>query len=164
MKTNKEGENIIKHFEGLHDGDLKQIGLQPKLCPADIWTEGWGRTMRDKNGKFLKGIENKSIAFKNATIKTKEQADEALSSDLKIYEDIVNRKIKVSINENQFSALVSYVYNTGGSSTLYNLINKKASDRDIRNWIENHYIIGGGKILKGLVLRRKAESNLYFKP
>jgi len=163
MKTNKEGVNLIKHFEGLHDGDLKQVGLQPKLCPADIWTEGYGRTMRDSKGNFLKGLKNKDLAFKRATIKTELEAENALKEDLKVYEAIVNRNIKVSINENQYSALVSYVYNTGGSSTLYRLINNKATDKGIKYWIENHYIMGGGKILKGLVLRRKAEASLYFK-
>ena len=112
MKTNQEGINIIKHFEGLHDGDLKAIGIQPKLCPANIWTEGYGRTMRDSKGNFLKGIENKNIAFANATIHSEKQAEEALKEDLKIYEAIVNRKIKVALNENKYSALVSYVYNT----------------------------------------------------
>jgi len=163
MKTNKEGINLIKHFEGLHDGDLKQVGLQPKLCPADIWTEGYGRTMRDSKGNFLKGLKNKDLAFKRATIKTELEAENALKEDLKVYEAIVNRNIKVAINENQYSALVSYVYNTGGSSTLYRLINNKATDKEIKSWIENHYIMGGGKILKGLVLRRKAEASLYFK-
>lgn len=163
MKTNKEGVNLIKMFEGLHDGDLKQIGLQPKMCPAGIWTEGYGRTMRDSKGNFLKGLKNKKIAFDNATIKTEEEAENALKEDLKIYEAIVLRNIKITINENQFSALVSYVYNTGGSSTLYRLINNKASAKEIKDWIENHYIMAGGKILKGLVLRRKSEASLYFK-
>ena len=83
MKTNKEGINLIKHFEGLHDGDLKQVGLQPKLCPADIWTEGYGRTMRDSKGNFLKGLKNKDLAFKRATIKTELEAENALKEDLK---------------------------------------------------------------------------------
>ena len=39
MKTSQIGIDLIKHFEGLHDGDLKKIGLQPKKCPAGIWTE-----------------------------------------------------------------------------------------------------------------------------
>ena len=38
MKTSQIGISLIKHFEGLHDGDLKKIGLQPKKCPAGIWT------------------------------------------------------------------------------------------------------------------------------
>ena len=50
---NLDGREIVKHYESLHDGDLKKIGLQPKLCPAGIWTQGYGRAMRKKNGSFM---------------------------------------------------------------------------------------------------------------
>lgn len=163
MKINQEGINIIKHFESLHDGDLKMIGLQPKMCPAGIWTEGYGRAMRDDKGNFIKGKENKKLAYSRITIRNEKEAEEALRQDVAIREQIVMQKIKVPLNNNQFSALVSYVYNTGGSSTLYNLINNKASDKEIKSWFENHYITANGVILKGLILRRKAEANLYFK-
>jgi len=164
MITNQEGENIIKHFESLHDGDLKMIGLQPKMCPAGIWTEGYGRAMRDKKGNFIKGLANKKLAYELQTIHTVEDAEKAFKQDLRPREQIVMQKIKVPLNENQFSALVSYVYNTGGSNTLYSLINKKASDKEIRNWFENKYITADGVVMKGLILRRKAEANLFFKP
>jgi lysozyme len=163
MKIIQEGINIIKHYEGLHDGDLKTIGLQPKMCPAGIWTEGYGRAMRDDKGNFIKTLANKKLAYSRITIKTEAEALKALGVDIAIREQIVMQKIKVPLNVNQFSALVSYVYNTGGSSTLYNLINKKASDKDIRDWIVNHYITSGGIILEGLVLRRRTEANLFFK-
>lgn len=162
MKISQIGIDLIKHFEGLHDGDLKTIGLQPKMCPAGIWTEGHGRAMRDKNGNFIKGIENKKLAYSRITIRTEEQAGKALIEDLEIFEVIVERKIKVPLKQNQYDALVSHTYNTGGSSTLFNLINNEANDHSIRKWMENKYITGGGKVLKGLVARRKAESKLYF--
>lgn len=54
---------VTKHFESLHDGDLTIIGLQPKMCPAGIWTEGYGNAIVDPlTGKFLKGSENKGRA------------------------------------------------------------------------------------------------------
>jgi lysozyme len=40
MKISEKGLDLIKHFESLHDGDLTIVGLQPKMCPAGIWTEG----------------------------------------------------------------------------------------------------------------------------
>lgn len=163
MRINQEGINLIKHFESLHDGDLKQIGLQPKMDPIGIWTEGYGRAMRDDKGNFIKGIENKQLAYSRISIHTEAEALLALAQDLIPREHIVAQNIKVPINENEFSALVSYVYNTGGSGTLYNLINKKALPKEIATWIEQHYITADGIIQKGLILRRKAESNLYFK-
>jgi lysozyme len=163
MKTNQEGINLIKHFESLHDGNLKQIGLQPKMDPIGIWTEGYGRAMRDDKGNFIKGAANIELAYKKSKIHTEEDAIKALTEDLGPREHIVAQNIEVPINENQFSALVSYVYNTGGSNTLYELINKKATSKDIRTWIQQHYIKADGIILNGLILRRKAEANLYFK-
>jgi lysozyme len=161
MKTGKNGIELIKAFESLHDGDLKVIGLQPKMCPARIWTEGYGRAMRH-NGGFLKGEDNKQVAYAISKIKTKEQAEIALLEDLKIYERIVMGKIKVPLTQNQFDALVSHTYNTGGSNTLFKLINEKQSDSVIRNWFETKYITGGGVKLNGLIRRRKAESTLFF--
>ena len=70
MKTNQEGINLIKHFESLHDGDLKQIGLQPKMDPIGIWTEGYGRAMRDDKGNFIKGSAKIELAYKKSKIKT----------------------------------------------------------------------------------------------
>ena len=40
--------DLVKSFEGIHDGDLTVIGLQPKMCPAGIWTVGYGRALRSK--------------------------------------------------------------------------------------------------------------------
>tara|TARA_R110000772_G_scaffold382_5_gene1386 strand:- start:5232 stop:5726 length:495 start_codon:yes stop_codon:yes gene_type:complete len=163
MKTGKAGIELIKHFESLHDGDLKLIGLQPKMDAVGIWTEGWGRAMRDDKGAFLKGSKNKALAYSRATIKTEAQAETALLEDLGSRERIVIQKIRVPLTQNQFDALVSYVYNTGGSSTLYRLINAKASSTEIRKWIETKYITAQGKKLNGLIRRRKAEADLYFK-
>lgn len=163
MKTNDEGIKLIKNFESLHDGDLSIIGLQPKMDPIGIWTEGYGRAMKDKNGNFIKGIKNKSLAYSSITIKTELEALKALSEDLIPREKIVLKNLRIPINSNQFSALVSYVYNTGGSSTLYKLINNKASDKEIRTWFETKYITADGKTLPGLIRRRKAEADLYFK-
>ena len=162
MKTTQIGIDLIKHFEGLHDGDLTIIGLQPKMCPAGIWTEGYGHAMRNLKGQFFKGIANKENAFVNAIVKTEKEAEQLLARDLEVFENIVIRKIKVTLTRNQFDALVSYTYNTGGSDTLFKLINQKAPSNQIRKWMETKYITANGKQLAGLVARRKAESKLYF--
>lgn len=156
MKISQIGIDLIKHFEGLHDGDLKKIGLQPKKCPAGIWTQGYGSAMRDKNGNFLKGN-----IMPNVTI-TEKEAEVLLDKTLDVFENIVMRKIKILIKQNQFDALVSHTYNTGGSDTLFKLINQKAPAEQIKKWFETKYITGGGKKLEGLVRRRKAESKLFF--
>lgn len=163
MTTGEKGINLIKNFESLHDGDLTQIGLQPKMDPIGIWTEGFGRAMKDDKGNFIKGSDKKQLANSRITIHNEQEANLALKQDLTVYERIVSQNIKITLNQNQFDSLVSYTYNTGGSDTLNKLINTKASEKNIRDWFINHYIIGeNGQPLPGLIRRRKAEADLYF--
>ena len=164
MRTGINGIKLIKSFESLHDGDLNMIGLQPKMDPIGIWTEGYGRAMRDNHGNFIKGKENKALAYSRITIDNESEAHQALIQDLSSREHTVMQNIKIPLNQNQFDALVSYVYNTGGSNTLYNLINKKADPVIIRRWFETKYITADGKKLPGLIRRRKAEADLFFTP
>lgn len=139
MKTSENGLNLIKKFESLK--------LNAYLCPAGIWTIGYGHTGNVKEGDLI----------------TKEIADELLIKDVEIFENKVKRNIKVELNQNQFDALVSYFFNIGYSEEMIKLVNQKASNERIRNWLENHYITANGKILEGLKLRRKAEADLFCK-
>ena len=158
---NNNGLQLIEHYESLHDGDLHVIGLQPKMDPVGIWTEGWGSAILDKNGKFVKGIANKNLAYSLSKIHTKEDADKQLLNGLQPRLHIIAQKIKVNLNDNQIAALVSFIYNTGGSPTLFNLINSK--DKNLVSWWNSHYITGQGnpKPQPGLVYRRKSESLLF---
>ncbi|KPE50133.1 lysozyme [Chryseobacterium indologenes] len=162
MRTSQRGIDLIKEFESLHDGDLKKPGLQPKMDPVGIWTEGYGRAMRDEKGNFLKGAGNKAVAEKRATIHTEKQAEDALRQDLEVYENIVAKKVKIILTQNQFDALVSHTYNTGGSDGLFKLVNDRAPGASIRNWFLTKYITAQGVKLNGLVRRRKAEADLFF--
>ena len=157
MKTAQIGIDLIKHFEGLHDGNLKEIGLQPKKCPAGIWTEGYGHAMRDSKGNFLKG---KTAPISDVT--NKEQAEWLLKKDLEVFEYLVIQKLKRAVKQNEFDALVTFVYNCGVSKTLFQMVNSQ--NPLLKAWWVSHYITGQGnpKPLKGLIERRKAESKLYF--
>jgi lysozyme len=144
MKTSQIGINLIKHFEGFK--------AKPYLCPAKIPTIGYGATFY-KDGKKVT-LQDKPI--------TEEGAEELLKLILKSFESIVMRKIKIPLKQCQFDALVSHTYNTGGSDTLFKLVNQNAPDEQIRKWFTTKYITGGGKRLQGLVNRRNAEAKLYF--
>jgi len=167
MKVSKEGIDFIKRFEGLHDGDMSKIGLQPKMCPAGIWTAGYGHAMvNKKTGKFLVGTgDYKLIAeqYPELETMTEEEAANLLDKDLDKYESIVNRKIKVNLKQNEFDMLVSHTFNTGGSETLFTLINKKKSAGTIREWWTKKYISSNGVTLPGLIRRRNEEFELYSK-
>jgi len=162
MKTGTKGIDLIKKYESLHDGDLKAIGLQPKMDCLGIWTEGYGRAMRDDKGNFIKGSANKQLAYSRITMHDEQEALSALYTDVIPREHIIAQNIKGQLNQNQFDALVSHIYNTGGSQTIYNMINKGVDEMVIHEWWCSHYIQGDGKILPGLVKRRKEEADLFI--
>jgi lysozyme len=163
MKTSQKGIELVKNFEGLHDGDLSRIDLQPKLCPADIWTVGYGRALKYDNGEFIKSDvsfeELKKLKPKYIDI-TEEQAEEFLKEDLERFEKMVNNNVKISLYQHEFDALVSHTYNTGGSETLFRRVNSKSRPK-IKEWFLNHYITANGIELAGLVRRRRSEWVLF---
>jgi len=146
MKTGGEGIKLIKQFEGCK--------LEAYQCPAKIWTIGFGNTFYEDGVKVKKGDKI-----------TQDRAEKLLLNLLPKYEDIVDTKIKVDLTQNQFDSLVSYTWNTGGSDTLFKLINGGSTSTAIKTWFNTKYITGQGSKtpLLGLVRRRKAECDLYFK-
>ena len=144
MKTSQIGIDLIRHSEGFIS--------KPYLCPAGVVTIGYGST-KYVDGNKVK-LNDKSINENEATL--------LLKNTLTIYENIVNKKVKVQLKQSQFDALVSHTYNTGGSNTLFNLINNEANEESIKKWFETKYITANSKVLKGLIERRKAEAKLYF--
>lgn len=162
MKTGEPGKTLIKESESIHDGNLKKIGLQPKLCPSGVWTVGWGHALFF-NGKPLLVDDFDKIhlyfpQFENMTI---DQADELFEEDLKIRENLVNASLKIRVNQNQFDALVSFVFNCGFSQTLFSLVNSRSPLDILGKWWTTHYITGNGVQMPGLVIRRRKEFNLY---
>ena len=162
---NQKGLDIIKFYESLHDGNLKKIGLQPKLCPAGVWTEGYGRAMRGKDGNFLTGKNTtQEQAEKLATIHTIEQAEKALLEDTKIFSDRIRNFFKVEISENMFSSLVSFAYNLGENSLRTSTLLKKINSKDFKGASEEfiRWNKSKGKVLAGLTARRLSEKNLFL--
>jgi lysozyme len=151
MKITKASNNLIeliKKFEG--------FSSKPYLCPAEVVTIGYGNTFY-ANGEKVK--------LTDAPI-SELQAIELLKDTLKQYELAVDSYCIDDINQNQFDALVDFAYNCGNgnlkSSTLLKKVNANPNDSTIglefAKWNK-----GGGKILNGLVKRRAAESELYFR-
>lgn len=137
----KEAE-LIKSFEGLE--------LEAYLCPANVWTIGYGHTGNVHEGQTI----------------TKQEADELLDQDLEVFRRGVRKAVTVDLNENQFGALVSFAYNVGigslQSSTLLKLLNAGdyagAADQFLR-WNK-----ASGKVLTGLTRRREAERAVFLTP
>jgi lysozyme len=140
-KINQEGLDLIKRFEGLR--------LNSYQCTAGKWTIGYGHT---------------NAVHPNETI-TEEEAEDLLKQDIRNSEDTVNRSVKMEINSNQFSALVSFVFNIGSqafrSSTMLRKINEGHMDRAANEFMRWVYV--DSEISNGLVKRRKAEQLLFNK-
>ncbi|MCU4389894.1 lysozyme [Acinetobacter courvalinii] len=146
MKTSSVGINLISSFE-----DLK---LEAYLCPAGVWTIGFGTTVYPDGKKVKKGDTC-----------TAAKAKEYFAHDLSRFEAAVNQAVTVSITQNQFDALVSLTYNIGETALKKSTLLAKLNKCDIKGAAEQFAVWnkGGGQVLKGLVRRRAAERVLFLK-
>ena len=139
-KINAEGFALIRAFEG--------CVLSTYLDATGIPTIGYGHCGPD----VVPGMRI-----------TQAQADDLLAADLDRFEREVNALVTHDATSNQFSALVSFQYNTGalGFSHLLACFNA----RDLPGAADQFgaWIYAGGMILPGLVRRRAAERALFLK-
>lgn len=142
MSISLTGIKLIKDFEGFRS--------KAYLCPANVWTIGYGHTASAKPGMVI----------------TKKHAEILLRNDLKRFEDCVNQKVEVKLNQNQFDALVSFTFNVGsqafGDSTLLLILNQAKyylAAKEFHRWV-----YANKRKLPGLVRRRQAEYDLFTKP
>ena len=147
MKTNNAGKVLIKKWEWFRS--------DPYICSGGVWTIGYGAT------RLLDG----SRISKDTPSVTKDEGLDLLDKQLLNYERSVNRLIPAHcVNENEYSALVSFCYNLGSrslkASTLRKLIlageNDRASD-EFPKWC-----FASGRKLRGLQLRRLDERRLFL--
>ena len=140
MRTSQQGVSLIKRFEGLR--------LEAYRCPRGVLTIGYGHTKDVTDGEQI----------------TEEQAEELLRVDLRHAERFVSFYC-INLKQQQFDALVSFVYNVGSGnfkgSTLLKKVKADPDDPTIRNEFEK-WVKAGGEVLPGLVTRRKEEADLYF--
>lgn len=146
MNINQKGINLIKSFESCR--------LVAYKDSKGIPTIGWGATYYRDGRKVKMGDKI-----------TQQEADELFAWHLNEFCVDVKQLLKKTLNDNQFSALVSFAYNCGTynleKSTLLKKINANPADPTIRTefmkWVNK-----GSSFEKGLTRRRKAEADLYF--
>ena len=139
MKLGDRGTELLKYFEGCK--------LEAYQDSVGVWTIGYGHT---------KGV------FPGMTI-TQGQAEQMLLTELEEYEGYIENMVTVPLTQNQFDALVVWVYNLGPTnfknSTLLKELNSgnyTAAGTEILRWNK-----AGGEVLAGLVKRREAEAQLF---
>ena len=140
MKTSAEGLALIKKFEGLE--------LTAYKCAAGVWTIGYGHTKDVQEGDEW----------------SEAHADHMLEVELEEFEGYINDNVTVALSQNQFDALVSWVYNLGPAnlkaSTMLKVLNSgdyEGVPAQIKRWNK-----AGGKVLEGLIRRREAEALLFI--
>jgi len=146
VNVSKAAIALIKHHEGVRS--------RPYRCPAHLWTVGVGHLIGD--GKLLPDSYNRTF--------TKEEIDGLLKSDLRRFELGVHKMLpNVPLRQHEFDALVSFCFNLGlgcfQRSTLRQALlrgNKKAAMESLVK-----YCRAGGKILRGLQIRRLDEKALF---
>ena len=145
------GEPIIKAFESCLAPVPGRPGFfRAYLDPVGVVTIGWGTT--NEHGHH----------FKLGDVWSQAECDAAFRADMEIFCAHVTAQLRgAPVTQAQFDALVSWAYNTGGPANANVWVAARAGNvegtcRALMMWVH-----GGGKVLPGLVRRRKAECQLY---
>jgi lysozyme len=140
MRTiNGAGLALIRAHEGLK--------LEAYRDTSGIWTIGYGHIQNVKPGDGI----------------SCERAEQLLDADLMAAGQAVAGLVKVPLTDNQFSALVSFVFNEGAGAFARSTLLRKLNGGGyglvpacLKSWIFDN-----GKVLPGLVKRRAAEAALW---
>lgn len=142
MTLGPKGIALIKSWE-----TFQIVGYLP--TPNDKPTIGWGHTGAD---------------VQVGDVVTPQEAGEYFLSDTAWVQAAVLNGLKVEVTQDQFDALCCLVFNIGPeawrTSTVLKKINGRESEEEIEKWWKV-WNLQAGKVLKGLVVRREAEWELF---
>ena len=147
MKVSSKGLDLIRNFEGLHCKAYKDA--------VGVLTIGYGITNADKDvvGKTI--TADMTITKDTAEAWLKECIDKKYGPLVAKYDNVYHW------NQNQFDALCSFCYNIGSIKQLTD-DGQRDTETIARKILA--YNKAGGKVLQGLVRRRKAEHDLFCEP
>ena len=146
MNVSKAAIALIKHHEGVRS--------RPYRCPANLWTVGVGHLIGD--GKSLPDSWNRTF--------TKEEIDGLLKSDLRRFELGVHKMLpNVPLRQHEFDAIISFCFNLGLGCFQRSTLRQALLRGDKKAAMESlvKYCRAGGKILRGLQIRRLDEKALF---
>lgn len=167
MKLSKAGADLMHRFEGCRN--------KPYLCPAHIWTIGYGHVLYQEQIKLpMVRVEGKAIPMirkemplkpEDSRVWSKEEIEKLFADDVASFERGVLRLVPgVAGRQGAFDALVSISFNFGLGNLQRSTIRMKANRGDWEGAAEAFmaWTKGGGKVLPGLVKRREAEIALFL--
>ena len=146
MNVSKAGIALIKHHEGVRN--------RPYRCPANLWTCGVGHLIGD--GKHLPDSWNRTFS--------QEEIDGLLKSDLRRFELGVHKMLpNVPLRQHEFDAIISFCFNLGLGCFQRSTLRQALLRGDKKAAMESlvKYCRAGGKILRGLQIRRLDERALF---
>lgn len=166
MKLSPAGEALMHRFEGFRS--------KPYLCPAHIWTIGYGHVLYQdqirlpmvRSEKYQGPIRKEyALLDRDNRIWSNEEIEELFRQDVASFERGVLRLIPgVDGRQGAFDALVSFAFNAGLGNLQRSQMRMKANRGDWEGAAEAFmsWVKGGGKVLPGLVKRRQAERALFL--
>ena len=163
-----EGVELIKAFEGIPDGDPSTANIDAYLCPANVWTIGWGHAIV-QNGQQLKGAAHKTLArqlYPGGI--TMAQATDLLRADLIGFSAGVQRLLKVPVDDAQFGALLAFAFNVGNGALAQSTLLRKLNARDFAGAAEQFLVWDKARVngvltaLAGLTRRRRTERAMFL--
>jgi lysozyme len=166
MKLSKAGADLMHRFEGCRN--------KPYLCPAHIWTVGFGEVLYQEQIKLpmvrkegYTGLIRKEYPLKpeDNRVWSQDEIDTLFAKSVERFERGVLRLVPgVNGNQGAFDALVSFAFNAGLGNLQNSTIRMKANRGDWQGAADAFmaWVKGGGKVLPGLVKRREAERALFL--
>jgi len=158
VKVSPAAIQMIKHHEG--------VSFKPYRCPALLWTVGVGHVI-DPAHATVKYEDRKNLPIPTGwdRILTMGEVDDLLSQDLVRFERGVLRNCPSAIGrQGVFDALVSFSFNVGLGNLQRSSLRMKTNRGELEEAAEEFmkWTKGGGRVLPGLVLRRRDERALYL--
>lgn len=166
MRLSDIGTDLMHRYEGFRS--------KPYLCPAHIWTIGYGHVLYQDQIRLpvvrkegYAGLIRKEYPLKpeDNRVWTKEEIDQLFRDDVATFERGVLRLISSSAgSQGRFDALVSFAFNVGLGNLQRSSIRMRANRGDHGGAADafTMWVKGGGRVLPGLVRRRKEEKQRYL--
>ena len=158
MKVSKAAIDMIKHHEG--------VRTKPYRCPALLWTVGVGHVI-DPTHATVKYEERRNLPIPEGwdRVLTMDEVDRILSQDLGRFERGVVRLCPAAVGrQGVFDALVSFAFNVGLGNLQRSSLRMKTNRGEFEEAAEEFmkWTKAGGRVLPGLVKRRRDEQRLYL--
>jgi lysozyme len=143
MKTSAKGIDLIKEHEG-----IRLVAYPDPASGGKPWTVGYGSTHGVRPGMRI----------------TQQQAEDMLRNDLVAFEDVINAHVKVTLTQNQFDALMSFIYNIGAHGFIGSSVLSKLNGGDTKGAADALLLWdrAAHHVVPGLLARREDERAVFL--